>query len=301
MAVFLIFNPTAGKLRGRRSARVVRAVAALEAQGLRVQAVPTPGPGTAGALAREAVEAGAERVLALGGDGTLNEVASGMIGSHVPLGVLPAGTANVLGREIGLGGNLFNAIRRLPECVPRRVPTGLLEAEGKPPRHFLLMAGIGFDAHIVYRLNLPLKARFGQIAYWTSAASEIGRRLDEFEVFTGGRAYRCSFALASRVRNYAGYLEIASGARLLGDDFELVLFEGRSTLRYYFKYLAAVAARATSNLKGMTFLRAREICFSAPAGSPVYVQVDGEFAGRLPARISIVPDALTLLVPPEFC
>lgn len=272
----------------------------LKSQGHRVTAVPTGGPGTATGLARQSVAAGSDLILALGGDGTLNEVANGMVGSHVPLGVLPAGTANVLARELGLRSNALAAARRLSGCVPQRIAVGLLRSGGARPRHFLLMAGVGFDAHIVYRLNLDLKTRLGQLAYWVSAAKELVRMLDEFEVQAGPGSFRCSFALASRVRNYAGYLQIARGANILGNDFELVIFEGLSTLRYYSVYLAAVLRGTLARTKGITVLHAPEARFSALPGPPVYVQVDGEYAGRLPASVEIVPDALTILAPPEF-
>ena len=87
-------------MRWRYRARVRHVVAALEAHGYRINAVPTPGPGTAAEVARRSIEAGADLILALGGDGTLNEVAAGVIGTQVPLGTLPAGTANVLGSVI---------------------------------------------------------------------------------------------------------------------------------------------------------------------------------------------------------
>ena len=297
----MIYNPCAGALRGRRRARVGRAVAALEAHGCRVTALPTPGPGAGGELARQRIEAGADLILVLGGDGTLNEVASGVIGTRVPLGMLPAGTANVLTRELGLGCNALKVARRIAECVPQRIAVGLLRMDGfTRSRHFLLMAGVGFDGHIVYHLDLELKARLGQLAYWTGSLRQVLRRPEEFEVEIEGRRVRCSFALASRTRNYAGYLEIARHASLVGNDFAVVLFEGRSTFRYYAKYLPAVLGGWLPRTKGVTVLRATRLAYHPLDEKPIYVQVDGEYAGRLPASLEVIPDALTVLAPPEF-
>ncbi len=263
--------------------------------------MPTGGPGGATGLARQVLQEGADLVLALGGDGTVNETANGMIGSRVPLAMLPAGTANVLARELGLPCNPLAAARRIAELVPRRIAVGLLRSDGGAcSRHFLLMAGVGFDAHIVYNLNLDLKSRLGQLAYWAGALKEIGRRLDEFDAEAGGRRFRCSFAVASRTRNYAGYLKIATHASLLAQDFGVVIFEGVSTLRYYGIYLPAVLSGRADHTKGISFLRSAGASFAAPPGAPVYVQVDGDYAGRLPASVEIVPDALTILTPPEF-
>ena len=74
---------------------------------------------------------------------------------------------------------------------------------------FLLMAGIGLDAKIVYNISLPLKARLGKLAYWIGGFGLVGRKLDEFEVLVEGRRVNCAFALISKVRNYGGDLEIA--------------------------------------------------------------------------------------------
>jgi diacylglycerol kinase family enzyme len=277
------------------------AIAALEARGYRVQALPTPGPGTAGELARHRIAAGSDLILALGGDGTLNEVAGGVIGTRVPLGMLPAGTANVLAREVGLPCHPVKAAARIPGCVPQRIAVGLLRMDGLTrSRHFLLMAGVGFDGHIVYHLDLDLKARLGQLAYWTGSLRQVFRRPDEFEVELEGRRHRCSFALASRTRNYAGYLEIARHASLLADDFAVVLFEGRSTFRYYTRYLPAVLLGWAPRTRGIRVHRARRLTFHPIDERPIYVQVDGEYAGRLPASVEVVPDALTVLAPPEF-
>ncbi len=279
-----------------------RIAQALSGAGHRVSLVETEGPGTAGRIARQRIEQGADLILALGGDGTLNELLPGVAHTAVPLGLIPGGTANVFAREVGLGVNALKAVQRLGECVPVRVPLGVLRSEPDPaaPRYFLLMAGVGFDAHIVYRLNLPLKAKAGQVAYWVSSFREFFRRLDEFEVEVNGETFLVSFALASRVRNYAGYLHIARRVSLLAPELEVVLFEGGSALRYYLKYLAAVVTGRTANVKGMSFLRAKSVRFCEPADRRIYVQVDGEYAGRLPASVELEPDALTLLVPPDY-
>ncbi|MGC8793505.1 MAG: diacylglycerol/lipid kinase family protein [Bryobacteraceae bacterium] len=298
---FLIYNPHAGGLRYFTARRVSRVLEVLRAAGHSVTALATPAPGEAAALARRCVESGADLVLALGGDGTLNEAANGMVGTQVPLCVIPAGTANVLARELGLPRRSTAAAARLATLEPLRIPAGLLRASGLPsPRYFLLMAGAGFDGHIVYHLNLGLKARLGELAYWVSAARELARRLDEFHAEAGGRRFRCSFALASRVKNYAGYMRIATGASLLRDDFQVAIFEGRSTLRYYSLYLFAVLAGLTATTPGITYLYSRRVDFYPHNGPDIYVQVDGEFAGRLPASVEVVPDALTILVPPSF-
>ncbi len=294
---FLIYNPSAGGIRERL---LKDAISILESPGCRVTALPTTGPNSAAAVAREAIRAKADLIIAAGGDGTINEVANGVVGSDVPFAVLPAGTANVLAHELGLPLRIDLAARLLENCVPERISVGALRAEGfAAPRYFLTMAGIGLDALIVYRLNLRLKAKLGRLAYWIAGFSQIGRRLPQFDLCLEGRSHRCGFALASRVRNYGGDLEIAGTANLLAHDFEVVLFEGEKAARYL-RYLAGMIARRLPAVAGVEILRARKVEVGPSTDSRVYIQVDGEYAGRLPATIEIVESSLTLLIPPAF-
>jgi len=239
-------------------------------------------------------------ILAAGGDGTINEVVSGMVHSSVPLGILPAGTANVLANELAIGNTMEGAARSLHQCVPQRIALGLLSTpDGKARRHFLLMAGAGLDAEIVHGINLKLKDALGKIAYWVGGFSKVGSRLAEFTVKTESQEFLVSFALASRVRNYGGDLEIAPTISLLDDQFELVLFKGASSFTFL-KYMMGVVLKQHQKMRGVTILRTRKAVFGAPAGSTIHLQVDGEYAGLAPGTVEIVPNALTLLVPPGF-
>jgi diacylglycerol kinase (ATP) len=238
-------------------------------------------------------------ILVAGGDGTINEVMGGVVRSHVPMAILPGGTANVLATEFKLSRRMEQTARRLEEFRPQRISVGCLTCEDGLERYFLLMAGIGLDAHIVYNINGPLKTRIGKLAYWVAGWSLLGRSLTEFRVGIDGQERQCSFALLSKVRNYGGDFEIAKSVTLFDDRFEIVLFEGRNTARYV-KYFAGVAANRLRGMSGVSVLHADRAILTAPGGQTVYVQVDGEFAGKLPAEIRIVPDALTLMVPPDY-
>ncbi len=272
----------------------------LRNNGHNLTVVPTRGRGTAGGLAREHIGRGADLIVAAGGDGTINEAAEGILHSSVPLAIIPGGTANVLAQETGLGTKIERAAARLEECRPRRISVGHLTCdEGRVSRHFLLMAGIGFDAYVVHHVDGELKSRTGKFAYWVAGLRLLGRRLEEFDVDIGGGKRQCSFALVSKVRNYGGDFEIARSVRLSDDRFEVVLFEGRHTVRY-FKHFGGIVLNRLSSMKGVTVLRADRVALSDPQDRSVYVQIDGEFAGRLPAEIRIVPDALTLLTPPGY-
>jgi YegS/Rv2252/BmrU family lipid kinase len=272
-----------------------RTIEQLEQQGVKARLLPTTGPNTAAGLAQEEISQGAGLIVTAGGDGTINEVANGMVGSKVPLAILPAGTANVLAHEIRMKASILTGPDSLRNLVPCRIAVGRLRSPGYD-RCFLAMAGAGLDAQIVYDLNLDLKAAMGKLAYYVSGFSHVFQTIPQFDVETNGTRRRCGFALVSRVRNYGGDLEIAMGASLLRDDFEVVLFEGEKAFGYL-RYLAAVALGRADKLKGVTVLRAKKVVCDCASDSRIQSQIDGELVCPLPITIEIVPDALTLLVP----
>ena len=275
-------------------------MALMERQGHGVQSLSTTGPGSASELARWCLDQGADVILVAGGDGTINEVANGMVYSKVPLGVLPGGTANVFASEIGLGGNMLAAAGQLSAWIPECVSVGVhRNGVERPHRFFLLMCGAGLDAHIVYHLSAPIKALFGKISYWIGGFSQLGRRLPEFEVEADGKVYRTSFALASRVRNYGGDLDIAPSISLLDDEFEIVLFSGSNALRYL-AYMLGIVLDRVPTTPGITVIRSRGVKITGNGPKRVYTQIDGEYAGTLPISLEIVPRALTLLLPQSY-
>ncbi|MBK7927308.1 MAG: NAD(+)/NADH kinase [Bryobacterales bacterium] len=296
---FLIYNPQAGGLTRARGHRVHRALELLRSLGHTVRETPTTHAHHATELAREAAAAGADLVIAAGGDGTINEVANGLAGTQTPLAILPAGTANVLANEMRLSGGIRQAVRSLHTLVPRRITLGLFRPDGGPPRHFLLMAGAGFDADIVRRVDPALKRRLGKGAYWIATLSRLGARLPQIDLKMNGDRIQTGFALAARVRNYGGDLEIARHVTLLDRDFEIAAFPGHTTWPYGY-YMGAIVLGAQQHLSGVYWKRGEALDLKPVNGDTVYVQLDGELAGQLPGRLETVPDSLTLLTPPNL-
>ena len=238
-------------------------------------------------------------VLAAGGDGTINEALNGLVGLDIPFGALPSGTANVLANEIGLPGRPDHAAKQLLESVPTRIPLGRLECCGRPPRYFALMAGIGLDARIVYHLDLNLKQRFGKLAYWHGGLLHLRGKLPHFTTVVNGETFSGSFTLVTKVRNYGGDFEIARQVKLMDNDFEVVVFQ-KDTWQDYIRFLGGVMLNRLRDVDGVAIRRASRVEVRAPDDSRVYIQTDGEAVGSLPATVSTMPDALTLLVPPGY-
>ena len=253
----------------------------------------------AGELALKAVAAGCDLILAAGGDGTINEVVNGIAGSNVPFGILPAGTANVLANELGFASRPDHAAKQLLEATPVRIALGSLERPHQARRYFVLMAGVGLDARIVYELDLNLKGRLGKLAYWHGGFRQFGRPVPQFHLSVNGSQYCSSFALITRVRNYGGDFEIARRIRLTDDDFEVVVFQNRQW-QDYLRFLGAVMTNRLHNTSGVALARATRVEVSAPEDQRIYIQTDGEAAGVLPAMLSTVPDALTLMMPKRY-
>lgn len=247
----------------------------------------------------KAVHAGCNLILAAGGDGTINEAVNGIAGSHVPFGILPAGTANVLANELGFSNRPDHAAKQLLHAIPVRIALGVLDRPEQPRRHFVLMAGVGLDARIVYELDLNLKSKLGKLSYWHGGFRQFGRPVPRFHLSVNGAQYCASFALITRVRNYGGDFEIARRIRLTDDDFEIVIFENHRW-QDYIRFFGAVMTNRLQNTRGVTLLRATRVQVNAPEDERIYIQADGESVGVLPAAVSTVPDALTLLMPKRY-
>lgn len=295
----LIFNPTAGRSRGVRSGALERARKVLARQGIDSELAPTDGPGSAPGLARRAVRDRRQLVIVCGGDGTLNEVVNGLAGSLVPLALLPAGTANVFAKELGLPWNIERAASLIGGSGFRRISLGHLKAEEgeRDGRYFLSLAGAGPDGAVVRAVNQGLKDHTGTMAYWIEGFRQImSYRFPRFRVKFENETVEATLIIAGRTKHYGGPLKITTRADLYGNDFELMLCTTQSRWKYL-SYLPLLLSGRLRHARAIRFLRATEMRCEPIDAEPIWVQVDGEAAGRLPAEFRIVRDALTLAVP----
>jgi len=267
-----------------------RAKDLLEARGIAVSARESDAPGRGADLARRALADGVDVILVAGGDGMLNEVANGMAGTDVPLAIIPAGTTNVLAKEIGLSSRLADAVSAAVDGMPRRVSLGKAG-----DRHFLLMAGIGFDAEVVRTVNLRTKAVLGKAAYIAAGLRVLARTpLPTLTVIADGRELTGRFVVISNARFYAGPFAVASEAGLERADLDVCVFSA-STRASILRYAAGVLCGRHLGFRDVTCLNARQIEVSSDGES--WVQADGDLIGNLPMRFEVVPDALALMTP----
>jgi diacylglycerol kinase (ATP) len=302
--VTLIYNPVAGRQPARRERQVREAASVLRTAGMEVTLAATTGPGTACDLARQAACQGVELVLVCGGDGTVNEVINGLAPGETVLGILPGGTANIIGKELRLPHHPVHAARQLPNWKARRIALGQASwpDAGNPPgtarRYFISVAGIGFDAYIIHKLSWSFKISWGVAAYVVEAIRQALRyQFPPFVLEMENRKRRATFAVLHRTGHYAGWLHLAPRASILNPTFTACLFPSRHRARYFY-YAAAVLLRQHQRLSDVELAEGtRANCVGEDPDAPIYFELDGELAGKLPATFEVVPNALTLLVP----
>ena len=296
-----IYNPVSGSRTPDRKIREIRGL--LEASAGEVRLAPTRGPHHSSELAREAVADGCDLVAALGGDGTTNEIVQGLAGTDRPaLLVLPGGTANVMVREVGLPTDPVAAAALLPRLEEQAIRLGVVEFDEGDSRYFVLMFGAGLDAAIAARTLPGLKRRLGTAAFWVSGAQQAVHRLPRLKVAMGSGTVgddASSLVVVSKSRRYGGGLVCTPSANLLSSNFEVAHFAGTSRTRYC-GYLLAATCEITSRWPGIRHARTTHLRLEACAGEQVQFQVDGEVAGTLPARVSLSPLSVTVLLPPAY-
>jgi diacylglycerol kinase (ATP) len=309
--VAFIYNPASGQYSARRPVAINEALAVFREAGIEAEAYETGEPGSGTERAAEVIREGCDAIVACGGDGTVHEVAQSLVGSDVALGVIPLGTANALAANLGLIAPPAKVARALLDAKPVRVPVGRIhyrDGAGQPAsRYFVVAAGVGPDALLMSRLDAGLKRRLGYVLYLIEAAKIWAT--DPFPLFEAAlpvngtgtrRVIEVSQLLAVRVRSFGGALrKLVPGATLRDHSLHLIAFGTRSRLHYLKFLLAVVAGRHTFN--GHIQLLKTEAVECWPRNGSretMFVEADGEVLGSLPVTIEVVPQSLTLLMPP---
>lgn len=291
----LISNPKTGRYGTRRPPQLAAVCDYLRAHQVEVELVSTAGPGDATRLAAGAAGNGFNEVIVAGGDGTINEVLQGLIGTGARLGILPTGTGNVLAHELKLPLTSRQAAEVIARGLTRRIYAGCAIDEGLGTRrYFLLMAGIGLDATVVSRVHPGLKKRIGKAAFWYSGLSQLADwQPIPFEIEIDGKTFEATFAVIGKAANYGGELAVTPRARIDDPAFEICVIESRSRLRYLRLLSYVMRGGIPVNKSGIRFLHAT----SARARGNTAVQVDGELIGNLPMTFEIAPQTIEVIVP----
>ena len=283
-----IVNPAAGKGAGARIA--LRLGAELAAAGLSAEVVTTPAPGEAARLASAAVEDGYERVIAVGGDGTANEVANGLVGSDVALALYPIGSGNDFARALGYPRSRKKLLPFLAEARPRRIDVG--DVNG---RVFLNAAGVGIDGHVAERIIASARVVGPTLGYFVGALVSIATyRPREMRVSIDGELRRGKHlvVVAANGTYFGGGMHVAPDAQL--DDGLLDIVVGGDLGRWASLVALAKLYRGT-HVDGRTILSFRASALDVELDEALPMQADGEASRASALHVRIRPRALTVL------
>jgi diacylglycerol kinase (ATP) len=288
--MLIVFNPVAGR---RRAQLLWRVLDVLVTNGVRLDLVETHCTGHAVALAREAARRGESMVVAAGGDGTIAEVANGLLGTSARLGVIPLGTANVLAHELGLPF--------APKSVAAALAFGrtctLWPGQANGPdgaRLFVQMLGVGFDAYVVRNLPLPLKRALGKGAYVLQSIRDLNRyRFPVIRMRIDDKETEAASVIISKGRLYGGRFRLAADAIPGDPGFSVVLFD-HSGPAAAMMYGAALPLNLLGHAPGVRHIRARRIDFLQNEAIPA--QTDGDKAGCAPLWVCDAPGPIEIVV-----
>lgn len=281
----VIVNPNSNPWSVRHDLRP--ALHILKRAGFRLSAVFTKHPGDAEPLARQAVEEGFRSILAVGGDGTVNEILNSTIHKGVTIGIMPAGTTNVLARELDYPLNMIKAARLIARRNRRKIDLGCING-----RYFSMMASCGYDAYTISRTNLKIKRLIRRYAYlWAGIKDFIGYRPTEIDVsIDGGRAReKGSFVILSNTHFYGGTYKLTPFAEIDDGLLDLLIYQGRSQIglvRFVFRMFWGQHIK----MKKVKYYRVKNVTLKSSRRT--LVQVDGDCIGTLPMSCRVVPGAV---------
>jgi diacylglycerol kinase (ATP) len=281
----VILNPAARGIRGNR----LRAQVASITRGATL--CETSSAGEAEGLARSAAAEGFERIVAAGGDGTINEIVNGIAGRNVALGLLPVGTMNVFATELGLP---TNDLRRCWEIIQenRTRPVDLPSANGK---HFVQLAGVGLDAQVVKETSRAFKRNFGPLSYMISAAQIASRPPPRLRIESENAVTEeGSFVLVGNGRLYGGRFPFFKQAVIDDGLLDVIVFK-RLNYVEIIRYLQNVIFTSQITAPEVEYFQTSRLHVSSEESVPV--EIDGELIGNCPVEFQIRSGGLRVLAP----
>jgi diacylglycerol kinase (ATP) len=293
----LITNPAAA----RTDARAVTAIReTLRGGGWDVEVLATAAPGDARRFAATARDDRFDFVVCYGGDGTAMQVAAGLVGSDIPLGLVAGGTGNLLVGNLRLPRSPAAAARTILVATPMRIDLGRVErADGR--HYFAVCCGAGFDAALMARTHGEAKQRWRMGAYIAQAITALPQvRSVAHRITVDGTPHELRAAMvlvANCGELLPPFLRLRDGIRPDDGILDVVAMRGDGFLESAAAFFDLV--RRTANGTGRVwFARGRAVRVEVLEGAPQPVQLDGEVVGGTPLEVHLEPRALAVLVDP---
>jgi diacylglycerol kinase (ATP) len=249
-----------------------------------------------GEIVQARLPEGFDLVVAAGGDGTVSDVIDGLVGSSIPLGIIPTGTGNLIARELGIPTEVQEAI----ELIAGVHRTRHIDAMRIGERVFLLNVSVGVSASVIGGTTAKYKNRFGRIAYlWTFIPKLFTLKPRRLVVAVDGVAHEYH-AIEVAIMNCGILAKMLypKGPDIRIDDGHLdVLVLGVRTLRDYPRYLFGIITGRPGELLSRFIEAERDI--SIQSNVPLAVQADGDIIGTTPIEVELLPGAVCVFVPEE--
>ncbi len=246
--------------------------------------------GEARQMAARAVEEGFEKIVAAGGDGTINEVVNGLAGSNAILGLLPLGTMNVFASELGVPANSLRKCWSIVEAGHVRS----IDLGRANDCYFVQLAGIGLDAQVVQETSWELKKSIGPLSYLVNAAQIAARKPPQLIVERKGRTDTGSFVLIGNGRYYGGPFTIFKDARIDDGLLDVLIFKNLGYLDIV-RYLQAIIFGKHTKLADVEYFQTPRVTVRSEEKVPV--EVDGEVIGSVPVTFRLSSKKLRVIVP----
>ncbi|MDP2653198.1 MAG: diacylglycerol kinase family lipid kinase [Candidatus Omnitrophota bacterium] len=290
--IHIIINPGSGK--GESILPVINA--SMKEAGITWEASITHKAGDAIHLAKTAVQKGIDALAVYGGDGTVMEAVSGLIGSEVPLIILPGGSANVMANELGIPKDLKEACALISQSP---VEMRTFDVGHFNNLYFITGISIGFGADVVKGTNREAKNRFGILAYFFSAAEALKRlKLARYHFKIDGKKYEAQ-GLTCMISNAGnlGFSKISLDKHIDVNDGLLDVVVVRKANLNLFKLIIVTLLKRErpDNYELVGHWQGKDISLSS--SHKQVVQCDGETLDKIPSRIKIIPAAIQVLVP----
>ncbi len=291
MKLSVIANPVAGG--GRAYKLIQRYFKQWDDSGWEIDFQTTQSRDHAGLLARGLMGSPPDLLVVCGGDGTLNEIASQIPTAPFPIAIVPAGTANVVARELRLPLDPIKALEIGLKRALKKIDLGKLGPGSR--RRFLFVTGIGFDAYVAAKVSERLKSVIGIGAYAVAIARCLQTySFPEFQVIASDRTYAATSCLACNARSYGGELLFCPTADLCDGQLDILVMEGRRRLELA-RFLIKARLQKPETHEWVHRFRTDELRIEGPPD--VYVQADGELIGGLPLDIGLTPSGFSLVIP----
>ncbi len=293
-SVYVIFNPVSGQ--GDPEERKKLISEALAVGGYACQFIATTPEAGAKALAEQALKDGADLLAVSGGDGTVMEAMSALVGTDVPIAVLPAGTGNLLSINLGIPITVPDAV----QVVLAGKPYALDLARTEEGRYFAIMGGMGMDAQMIADTDREAKDKFGKWAYFRAALKNLARRRAYIDVYLDDNPplrRRAKTVLLANMGKITGGLSVLPDASPNDGLLDVGIVKARTLGHWAHLMGSALLGRAHRDA-ALEVHQARKVTLRPRREQPV--QFDGEDGGRTGAlTVEIVPRAVSVLLPAD--